>query len=85
VRLRPPDRRHTNWVEADQRLPPYIVPGCRASSEAGDTFVNSTPTWSARSEARTYNNVDGRRVPAILDDKVGPEPYPVSGKSALSQ
>jgi hypothetical protein len=35
--------------------------------------VRSRSTWSARSEARTYD-VDGRRVTAILGYEVGPEP-----------
>jgi hypothetical protein len=35
--------------------------------------ARSRSTWSARSEARTYD-VDGRRVAAILGDEVGPEP-----------
>jgi hypothetical protein len=35
--------------------------------------ARSRSTWSARSEARTYD-VDGRRVTAILGYEVGPEP-----------
>src|ERR1019366_2981268 len=34
--------------------------------------ARSRSTWSARSEARTYD-VDGRRVAAIIGDEVGPE------------
>ena len=35
--------------------------------------ARSRSTWSARSEARTYD-VDGRRVAAIVGDEVGPDP-----------
>src|ERR1035441_9911712 len=35
--------------------------------------ARSRSTWSARSEARTYD-VDGRRATAILGYEVGPEP-----------
>src|SRR5260370_22492268 len=34
--------------------------------------ARSRSTWSARSEARTYD-VDGRRVAAIVGDEVGPD------------